>query len=198
MFKTLNKAFLIAITTALVAGVGGSANAETQWQKNHPRRAEVNARLKNQNKRINQGAKEGELSKRQAAKLHREDNQIRQEERDMASQNGGHIRKSEQKVLNQQENAVSKQISKDESQWPKDHPRRDQVNDRLGNQNKRINQEVKEGELTQGQAAKLRHEDNQVLQEEKDMASQNGGHITKQEQNVLNQQENGVSKQIGQ
>jgi hypothetical protein len=30
----------------------------------------------------------------------------------MASQNGGHITKSEQKVLNQQENQVSKQIGK--------------------------------------------------------------------------------------
>ena len=30
----------------------------------------------------------------------------------MASQNGGHITKREQKTLNQQENAVSKQIGK--------------------------------------------------------------------------------------
>lgn len=29
------------------------------------------------------------------------------------------------------------------------------------------------------------------------MASQNGGHITKTEQKTLNQQENGVSKEIG-
>ena len=29
------------------------------------------------------------------------------------------------------------------------------------------------------------------------MASQNGGHITKQEQRTLNQQENAVSRQIG-
>jgi hypothetical protein len=29
------------------------------------------------------------------------------------------------------------------------------------------------------------------------MASQNGGHITKQEQATLNSQENGISKQIG-
>jgi hypothetical protein len=110
MFKTLSKALVIAITAALVGGVAGNAKAETQWQKNHPRRAEVNARLKNQNKRINQELKEGELTKSQAAKLHHEDGQIRQEERDMASQNGGHITKSEQKVLNQQENGVSKQI----------------------------------------------------------------------------------------
>lgn len=110
MFKILSKALLITATTTLVAGLAGSASAETQWQKNHPRRAEVNARLKNQNKRINQEVKEGELSKSQASKLHNEDGQIRQEERDMASQNGGHITKSEQKVLNQQENAVSKKI----------------------------------------------------------------------------------------
>ena len=110
MFKILSKALLIAVATSLVAGLAGSAGAETQWQKNHPRRAEVNARLKNQNKRINQEVKEGELTKSQASKIHNEDGQIRQEERDMASQNGGHITKSEQKVLNQQENAVSKKI----------------------------------------------------------------------------------------
>jgi hypothetical protein len=35
---------------------------------------------------------------------------VRQEERDMASQNGGHITKSEQKVLNSQESNISSQI----------------------------------------------------------------------------------------
>lgn len=52
------------------------------------------------------------MTKAQARQLHRKDRQIRQEERLMASQNGGHIAKSEQKVLNQQENAVSRQIGK--------------------------------------------------------------------------------------
>ncbi|MBV8495253.1 MAG: hypothetical protein JO361_00580, partial [Gammaproteobacteria bacterium] len=46
----------------------------------------------------------------QAQKLHAEDHAIRQEERTMASTNGGHITKAEQKSLNQQENQVSKQI----------------------------------------------------------------------------------------
>jgi len=84
--------------------------AETEWQKDHPRRTEVNKRLKNQNKRINEGVQSGKLTKQQARKLHKEDRQIRQEERDMASQNGGHITKQEKKTLNQQENAVSNQI----------------------------------------------------------------------------------------
>jgi len=84
-----------------------------------------------------------------------------------------------------------------ETQWDKDHPRRDQVNDRLQNQNRRIHNEVKEGELTHQQAAALHRDDHQVRQEERDMASQNGSHITKQEQTTLNQQENGISRQIG-
>ena len=84
-----------------------------------------------------------------------------------------------------------------DSAWQKNHPRREQVNNRLANQNKRIQTQVKEGDLTKAQAAKLHKQDNQIRQEERAMASQNGGHITKQEQNTLNQQENAVSKKIG-
>lgn len=56
--------------------------------------------------------KEGEITKRQANQLHREDGTIRHEERAMAKINGGHITKGEQKALNQQENAVSRQIGR--------------------------------------------------------------------------------------
>jgi|ERR1700733_2647653 len=78
--------------------------------KTHPRRAEVNHRLANQNKRIDKDVKDGDLTKAQGAQLHKDDHQIRQEERDMASQDNGHITKQEQKTLNQQENQVSKKI----------------------------------------------------------------------------------------
>ena len=84
-----------------------------------------------------------------------------------------------------------------DSAWQKSHPRREQVNSRLNNQNRRIHTEVKEGELSHAQAASLHHEDHQVRQEERAMASHNGGHITKQEQATLNSQENGISRQIG-
>ena len=111
----MKSTFVIAL---LVAGLTATVSAQTpktpptQWQKNHPRRVEVNQRLKNQNKRINTEVKEGDLTKTQAANLKAKDNQIRTEEKTMSSQNGGHITKQEQKVLNQQENKVSKQIGK--------------------------------------------------------------------------------------
>jgi hypothetical protein len=93
-----------------MAALAGTASAETTWQKNHPRRTQVNHRLANQDKRIHQDVKHGTLSKSQAADLHHEDHQVRREERAMASQNGGHITKPEQKVLNGQENKISGQI----------------------------------------------------------------------------------------
>jgi len=107
---SIRKILIMTALTATFAGLAGNAFAETNWQKNHPRRTEVNKRLANQNRRIHNEVKEGEMSKGKAAQLHHEDHQIRQEERDMASQDGGHITKPEQRVLNQQENGVSKQI----------------------------------------------------------------------------------------
>jgi uncharacterized protein YllA (UPF0747 family) len=97
----------VALAMSIIAG---TASAETTWQKNHPRRTQVNSRLANQNRRIHQDVKNGTLTKGQAAALHNDDHQIRQEERDMASQNGSHITRSEDHVLNQQENSVSNQI----------------------------------------------------------------------------------------
>jgi hypothetical protein len=105
----INRISAALITLALLAW-GSAAIADTAWQKSHPRRTQVNGRLANQNQRIHNQVKAGNLSHAQAAQLHHEDHQIRGEERAMASQNGGHITKSEQHTLNQQENGVSSQI----------------------------------------------------------------------------------------
>ncbi len=106
----LSRALGLAIAAAFSASLATGAMAQTQWEKEHPRRDQVNDRLQNQNKRIHREVKEGEMTRQQAAQLHKDDRQIRQEERAMASQNGGHITKVEQRALNQQENGVSHQI----------------------------------------------------------------------------------------
>jgi hypothetical protein len=100
----------IAVAFFILSGSMTSALAETQWQKNHPRRTQVNKRLANQNKRIEKKVKNGQMTQAQAQQLHQQDKNIRQEERDMASQNGGHITKQEQRTLNQQENKNSQAI----------------------------------------------------------------------------------------
>ncbi len=112
MYTFNRKTLTIAALALSLAGMATTSYAQqSQWDKDHPRRAEVNGRLANQNQRIDAKVADGQMSKAEAAKLHKNDHQIRQEERDMAAQNGGHITKQEQQTLNQQENANSRKIT---------------------------------------------------------------------------------------
>jgi hypothetical protein len=107
------KKIAIASLLAVVAAASfAQAPAPTQFDRTHPRRAEVNQRLAKQDRRIHREVKEGEMTKTRAARLHRQHRRIRREERLMASQNGGHITRQEQHTLNQQENKVSTRIAK--------------------------------------------------------------------------------------
>ena len=83
-----------------------------------------------------------------------------------------------------------------ESVWERNHPRRDQVNDRVANQFHRINQERREGELTRGQARALRQQERGVLAEERADARLHGGHITRVEQAQLNRDLNAIGHEI--
>lgn len=84
-----------------------------------------------------------------------------------------------------------------ETKWAQNHPRREQVNHRLENQNDRITREVQSGDMSAAKAAKLHEADHQIRLEERNMAAQNDGHITRLEQATLNQQENRLSHKIG-
>src|SRR6516164_177668 len=106
----VSKFSMVAIALLTLGTSVTSASAETLWQFNHPRRAEVNERLGFQNYRIDRGVADGRITRYQARHLHAEDHAIRSEERAMAGINGGYITPAEQRALNQQENVVSRQI----------------------------------------------------------------------------------------
>ena len=110
MNSTARKIAALIITAGTMAGFAASAHAETPWQYQHPRRAEVNERLASQNYRIDRDVARGTMSPREGAYLHREDRAIHGEERSMAAANGGYITRGEQRMPNRQENAVSRQI----------------------------------------------------------------------------------------
>jgi len=116
----MKKLSLVVLTVSLIAPAivvhadpTATAAAPSQFAKKHPRRAEVNKRIRNQNKRINQGVKSGELTPQQAQQLKANDAAIKSQERADVKANGGYLTKPEQKQLNQEENANS-QLIKDE------------------------------------------------------------------------------------
>jgi len=77
-----------------------------------------------------------------------------------------------------------------------DHPRVNEVNQRLDNQQARIQQGLQHGTLNGKQAAHdERHDANIAKRESVDEAKHNG-HLTKGEQNRLNRSENRNSRRI--
>ena len=109
MFTHLVRNALLAVAGLAVVA---PAPALASWGSRHPRREEVNDRLRNLDRRIGQERREGDLTGAQARTLRRDDRGIRQEERDMARLDNGHITKADQRVLNQQENVLSRHIPK--------------------------------------------------------------------------------------
>lgn len=97
----------------LVTSVAAFADPDVQKIPDHPRVNEVNGRRENQHDRIQQGVKNGSINKHELNQLHREGHAIHTEERAMRRADHGHLTKTDQRVLNRQQNARSRQIFRD-------------------------------------------------------------------------------------
>ncbi len=99
---------------ALVAFLGmGMMSLQANAETAHPRPHEVNSRLENQQDRIHQGVKSGELTRREAEHLRLKDASIHHHERRDRITHHGHLTKGEYKRLNNQLNRDSKGIYRD-------------------------------------------------------------------------------------
>jgi len=113
LFKTLMlaAAVLLVMPAFAHAGKGNPVGKPgSKFANKHPRRNQVNKRVRNQRGRINQGVKDGQLSKGQAQQLRANDRAIKQQEHADVKANGGHLTGAEQKQINQEENANSTMI----------------------------------------------------------------------------------------
>lgn len=84
-----------------------------------------------------------------------------------------------------------------DTRFEQNHPRREQVIDRVGHLNHRITMERREGEMGAHKAHMLRAADRRIFHREQRDARLNGGHITKLEQHRLNHRENVLSHKVG-
>jgi hypothetical protein len=114
------KYMLLTITLGgLLAGSAVAQNPNTSGagpgvnDPGHPRVNEINKREQNQQNRIANGIKSGELTPRETRQLERKEGRlVRNEKRDMAK-DGGHLTKADQRQLNREANHVSKKVYKD-------------------------------------------------------------------------------------
>lgn len=80
--------------------------------------------------------------------------------------------------------------------WQNHHPRRVEVNHRLGNLNRSIRYQRHEGDTSGWQAHRLHARVHMIRRQERFFARHDGGHITRHEQARLNHEENGVRHHI--
>jgi hypothetical protein len=70
------------------------------------------------------------------------------------------------------------------------------INQRKENQQDRIAQGVKSGQLTAGETSRLEHQEAGINKEERGMRAQDNGHLTSTDRKTLHQQQNQESRRI--
>jgi len=198
-------AFLLPATaqTGAPAGNGGAttpppvSTAPVQTQTGPETGKEVQERKEKQQDRIANGIGNGSLTSNESSALEKKETQINQEERDMKSMDNGHLTAADRATLQQQQNQVSKQITADKHNASVQNPNPTTgFGKRRENQQDRIAQGVKSGQLTAGETNQLESKEAHISQEvQKDRAA-NGGTMTTAERQQVKQQQRQLSKQI--
>ena len=142
------------ILTAVMAGLMLPAAAQTTPAAAP---ATINQRKENQQDRIANGIQSGATDRgRNQAAWKRKNPNLNQEEHDMRKLDNGHLTAADRATLNQQQNKLSKDIykQKHDAQVQNVNPK-SEVGQRERNQQERIAQGVKSGQLTAGETAHL-------------------------------------------
>ena len=153
-------------------------------------------RKENQQDRIAQGVKSGQLTAGETANLETKEAAINGETKADRAANGGKLTGAEKKQINGQQNQVSKQIYKDKHNANTQHYGNNKVDQRRENQQDRIAQGVKSGQLTAGETAKLENQQKGINQQVAADRKANGGTLTAAEKKQVNKEQNGASKNI--
>ena len=153
-------------------------------------------RKENQQDRIAQGVKSGQLTAGETANLETKEAAINGETKADRAANGGKLTAAEKKQINGQQNQVSKQIYKDKHNANTANYGNSKVGKRQENQQDRIAQGIKSGQLTAGETAKLENQQKGINQQVAADRKANGGTLTASEKKKVNKEQNAASKNI--
>ena len=156
----------------------------------------VAQRKENQQDRIAQGVKSGQLTAGETSKLETKEAAINGETKADRAANGGKLTSAEKTQINGQQNQLSKQIYADKHNANTANPGNSKVGQRQENQQDRIAQGIKSGQLTAGETAKLENQQKGINQQVKADRAANGGKLTTGEKKQVNKEQNAASKNI--
>jgi len=195
---THGKAMLVltAVAASAMLCTSQPGFARGNFQENHPRRAQLNGRFAQLNSRMS--GSYGSLGGHYQG-LQSQSNSLQSQMRQDAAANGGRLTRGEQRQFNQQYSALGQQVSADQAegapsgQWMQAHPRRAQVLNGAAGMNQTLSNDY--GNLG-GHYVGLEHRDNNIRAQSMQEAKANGGYLTQQQQQQLDNRENNLQNSI--
>jgi hypothetical protein len=185
------------ILSAVVAGLMLPAAAQTNGTTPATPPPTINQRKENQQDRIANGIQSGQLTAGETKNLEKKESAINGEERDMRKLDNGHLTGADRVTLRQQQNTVSKDIYQDKhNARVQNVDPKSEVGQRQRNQQERIAQGVKSGQLTAGETAHLEGRESAINKEVHNDRAANGGTLTAAERRQVNRQQNRTSGAI--
>ena len=189
----LNKAMLVVAACAICVPAGFAQTSTTTTTTTNP--PTINQRKDNQQQRIGNGVENGSLTAGETRSLERQESDVNKEEHQMRALDNGKLTQQDRAVLNQQQNHVSKEIYQDKHNAATQNYK-GEVGARQRNQQERIGQGIKSGQLTARESAHLENQQAHLNKEIHNDRAANGGKLTPAERKQVNHQENKTSKAI--
>ena len=153
-------------------------------------------RKDNQQDRIANGVQSGQLTAGETKRLETSEASLNKEESNMRAADDGHLTAADRTKLTNQQNHLSNRIYDDKHNANTAHYGNNEVGQRRENQQDRIAQGIKSGQLTAGETAKLERQQQSINHEDASMRAANGGKLTGADKAALNQRQNNASKNI--
>jgi hypothetical protein len=193
-------AVMLLLGTVAVAQDSSSGASSTQTSttpaNTTAKPGEIAQRKENQQDRIANGVKSGQLTAGETSNLESKEAAINGETRADRAANGGKLTSAEKQQINQQQNHLSNQIYNDKHNANTAHYGNNEVGQRRENQQDRIANGIKSGQLTAGETAKLENQQKGINQQVKADRAANGGKLTPGEKKQVNKEQNAASKNI--
>ena len=170
-----------------------SAGAQSTTSTTDPT---VGQRKENQQDRIANGVQNGSLTPGETTNLEGKEANLNKETRQMRSADDGHLTAADKAKLNTQQNRLSNNIYQDKHNAASEHFGSGPVGQRKENQQDRIAQGVRSGQLTAGETHNLEAKQTALNGETRNMRNLNNGKLTAGDKRVVNAQQNRLSRNI--
>jgi hypothetical protein len=155
----------------------------------------VNDRRENQQDRIANGVQSGQLTAGETKNLESREANVNREVRDDRQADGGRLTPGERQQVNRQQNRMSRSIYADKHNAAQQN-NKGEVGARQENQQDRIAQGIRSGQMTAGETARAENRQQGINQEVRADRAANGGKLTGAERGQVNRQQNRASRQI--